>query len=740
MHISPPFLPTRAANQTEEAWLALAMTAPVSRISNTGAPEGSFPLSNHLLWHNGQHLEGQAGSDGQAYARAIADGEVIYIGAPKKANDDINDAQNLNPFGEGASWTDNGSVILRHTTHIGAYGQDTTEIVYFSLYMHLSQLASVTGSDKKKRALKVGDKVARKDAVGEAGRIYGHTRQLHFEICFDQNNLTRLIGRAPTWVDAAAIPAPTEDGRRDCVFGDIWFYLPATTPTSSTAPTSHLRSASQSTLGQALWVRMRYSGGDCTAESLSVTGQSLGEVPLRNGEYHLYDEASRRHKALPQTDRASSSLSGWYELLRFGRNLGRSLTDRDPLPANVAHWRQIHGPDGQPVWADLNAEGSFKFSDADFLPIQGWNFIDDDTQPDDQRCDSPHLKELVADPDTSNARRLEASQLASRLGDRVVARKLRRMICRFPSEWDQNSISTRYGFVRELEPFKDNPDAWTAQEAHLRALSFADLPAEYLAADWRVHPAEYIGALRKCVWLQRKDLKKIFSGIADAYLTQVLDELNKVSGKHFLNSTLRQAHFLGQIRQEAGATMAATSENLNYAPSVLRGKFSYYSAHPAEADQDGYERDARGNITRRADQEAIANKAYGGRNGNNQPGDGWLYRGRGLKQVTGRGNYRSFTNDYRGSWATGWEDFEANPAELLNFPYSLRSAVWFWTANECMNPADEGITDNHVDRVTAKVNAGELGRRQPDNTYRPAADSPALNRRRYAKEAYDHLI
>ncbi|SIR66848.1 hypothetical protein SAMN05421829_1303 [Aromatoleum tolulyticum] len=576
MIISPPFLPNRNSDTGDANWVHSAMQQPASHLTSTHALEGSYPLSNNLEWHNGIHLQGTATGDGKTPVRAIADGEVIYVGDPKNANLDKDDPQNFNPFGEHASWTDNGMIIVKHTTEIGANGNLPVEIIYYSVYMHLNEIgrlaSSGTGTPPK---LQKKDKVWRKDIIGYAGQIYGHAGQVHLEIAMNQENLRRLIGREPAWVDPTNIPVPTADGRSDAVFGALWLYLPASTPTQTVAPTSHLRATSQTTLGRAMWLKMTYETGNCSYEAFDNTGHPLGRREERNFEYDLYAEANRRHNALPQADRTRSSPSGWYELLRFGRNLGcgPNTADRDPLPANAAHWREIVGPNGRSIWADLNAEGTYKFSDADFLPIQTWTFINDDTTPNDQRCDSDKLKNLIADPDSNVPDRQDPATLARRLGNNDVATTLRRTVCKFPSEWNQADIGTRYAFVQDLPEFRTNPDAWPPQEKHLKALSFPDLPDDYTSATWHFHPTEFISTMRKCEWLSTRELGQLvpaniirkpgshdsqstahweqppFAASLTAIRTYAID-INRSLRKFLINTGIRKSCFFGNAIQE----------------------------------------------------------------------------------------------------------------------------------------------------------------------------------------------
>lgn len=84
--------------------------------------------------------------------------------------------------------------------------------------------------------------------------------------------------------------------------------------------------------------------------------------------------------------------------------------------------------------------------------------------------------------------------------------------------------------------------------------------------------------------------------------------------------------------------------------------------------------------------------------GNTEAGDGYLYRGRGLIQVTGRSNYR------RTGSALGM-DLEGHP-ELLGEPMlASRSAACFWQSHALNELADVG----DFEQITRKINGGTNG-------------------------------
>jgi len=141
--------------------------------------------------------------------------------------------------------------------------------------------------------------------------------------------------------------------------------------------------------------------------------------------------------------------------------------------------------------------------------------------------------------------------------------------------------------------------------------------------------------------------------------------------------------FLGQILHESDG-LTRLEENLSY--SAERLTVVWPNRFPTKADAQPYARNP----------EALANRVYGGRMGNTDPGDGWKYRGRGPLQVTGRDNYRSVGG------IVG-QDLEAMP-ELLEQPrFALEACIAWW---EDRIP-DELLGD--PEKTTRRVNGGLIG-------------------------------
>lgn len=84
--------------------------------------------------------------------------------------------------------------------------------------------------------------------------------------------------------------------------------------------------------------------------------------------------------------------------------------------------------------------------------------------------------------------------------------------------------------------------------------------------------------------------------------------------------------------------------------------------------------------------------------GNTTPGDGSLFRGRGLIQITGRANYQDVSNAL-------CVDFIANPKALEEPSNAARSAAWFWSAHNLNAQADTG----DFPTITRKINGGLNG-------------------------------
>ena len=170
----------------------------------------------------------------------------------------------------------------------------------------------------------------------------------------------------------------------------------------------------------------------------------------------------------------------------------------------------------------------------------------------------------------------------------------------------------------------------------------------------------------------------------------VLNELPLVMEKFGISNPTRLAHFLSQVAHESG-NFKFVNENLNYGAKGLLGIFKKY--FPTEALAAAHERKP----------EKIANKVYASRmgNGNEASGEGYKFRGRGYIQLTGKDNYKAFS-DFIG------EDCVANP-DLVATKYPLTSAAFFFHKNKLWDICDKGHSHDVVTAVTKRVNGGTIG-------------------------------
>jgi len=139
-------------------------------------------------------------------------------------------------------------------------------------------------------------------------------------------------------------------------------------------------------------------------------------------------------------------------------------------------------------------------------------------------------------------------------------------------------------------------------------------------------------------------IKKIFKrqDLDEYFCTELSELLDMFSETFKLNTKQRRDFFLTQVVAETGVLKDGTvrvRENLNYSEKTLKKLSRYFRNNPQLAKKYGR------NKFHRANKKMIANIWYADKNrskrlrlGNIKKGDGWLYRGAGIFQTTGREN------------------------------------------------------------------------------------------------------
>ena len=176
---------------------------------------------------------------------------------------------------------------------------------------------------------------------------------------------------------------------------------------------------------------------------------------------------------------------------------------------------------------------------------------------------------------------------------------------------------------------------------------------------------------------------------AEEWHTLLVDMLPRYN----IDTIPRIAGFMAQCAHES-RDFTALEENLNYSEAALLRVFPRYFG-PGKRNAAEYARNP----------EKIANYVYmdefrskSGALGNTQPGDGWRFRGGGIKQLTGRNNFTVF--------GKGIGKTPEEAADYVRTPQgALESACWFWSTNSLNVFADK----QDIVGMSKRINGGTIG-------------------------------
>jgi putative chitinase len=169
--------------------------------------------------------------------------------------------------------------------------------------------------------------------------------------------------------------------------------------------------------------------------------------------------------------------------------------------------------------------------------------------------------------------------------------------------------------------------------------------------------------------------------------------LNEMLPKYGITTDKRIAGFIAQCAHES-MDFRVLEENLNYKEATLLRVFPRYFG-PGKENAAEYA----GNPQKIANYVYMdKNRSKSGALGNHKENDGHFFRGKGLKQVTGRANHEAFGK------TVGMTAEEA-AVYLLTKKGALESALWFWGSRNLNDVADTG----DVTKLTKIINGGDIG-------------------------------
>lgn len=334
--------------------------------------------------------------------------------------------------------------------------------------------------------------------------------------------------------------------------------------------------------------------------------------------------------------------------------------------------------------------------------------------------------------DTDEDGVLTSKEIQAALAKPWHAQLLGQLIVKYESEWLWNK-----GKWDELDPLLADESGqknqvWEVEKQRIEKLSWWDLlKGKYgVGMDglpWSINVMSLIGSfmVTSKSLITMEMLKLANSKISAEYCEMILPSLNKYAESFEVNTKLRIAHFLAQVGHESG--FRVTEEDLNYSAKRMREVFGCrnnirgYDSDTDEcivlprlrpklwSEESTYARNARN----------LGSYVYADRegNGNEESEEGYKYRGRGIIQLTGKRNYRRYTEIHNSRNPSDPRDFVEFPDLIIeNVDYGVESAFVWWDMNNLNNRIEssykartESDIREHVRDVSKIVNGGDNG-------------------------------
>lgn len=198
-------------------------------------------------------------------------------------------------------------------------------------------------------------------------------------------------------------------------------------------------------------------------------------------------------------------------------------------------------------------------------------------------------------------------------------------------------------------------------------------------------------------------LKQLAPSIPSDKANTIAALLDKICPTYGINTPDIFHEFISNLLEETGE-FKTLEEGLNYQSIALQKLFSRQRIGMGQTIDFGR------TMTHPANQQMIANTIYGGQwglinLGNRQQGDGWMFRGSGPMQLTGRALISKFAAYYNARYGTSFTP-EAMADELRhNLEVGVHSACWVFAI--VFKLIDEAINDDFK-AIVKKINGGYL--------------------------------